>query len=166
MKDYFLSRFGAFLPLILFLLGGIGKGFAQKQTFEDPFQIVNFPLEFLPGWYANEVRSTPSRVFQSAGTGLADTQSLAVQAISTFNGAIWIKVTPGQFVQPAAVFYARAIRNGTGTRPAQIFYSWGGNLEGTFSEPVQIGTNAEFANENQEYRRFICLLYTSDAADE
>ena len=158
MKEYFLFRFAVLLSLLSLLLGGIGEVFAQKQTFEVPFQIVNFPQEFLPGWYANEVRSTPSRVFQSAGTGLADTKSLAVQPISSFNGAIWIKVNPDQFEQPAAIFYARSTRNGTGTRPAQIFCSWGKSLVDTYSEPVQIGSNAEFANENQEYRRFILTV--------
>lgn len=155
MKNYFFLPVGVFYLLVLFLLGGNGVAFAQLQRFEEPFQIVNFPQEFLPGWYANEVRNTSSRVFQSAGTGVSGTSSLAVQAISSFNGSVWIKVNPSLHVLPAAVFFAKAMRNGSGTRPAQVFYSWGENVDGLYTEPVQVGSNLEFSNENQEYRRFI-----------
>lgn len=154
MRNYFLSDLRAIFPVWLILLVGFENGFAQRQNFEEPFQTVNYPLEFLPGWFGNEVRSTSSRIFQDSNAGRNGSKSLAVQSISTFNGVIWIKVNPAQFENPQAVFFARALRNGTGNRPAQVFYSWGEKLDGEFSNEIQIGADPEFANENQEFRRF------------
>ena len=146
------------LFIILFLNAGNQLVFAQNQNFEEVFKEVNFPLEFLPGWYGNEVRTSASRIFQESGKGRNSSKALSVQPISTFNGILWIKVNPGDFTNPQAVFFAKSSRNGTGTRPAQVFFSWGKSLTGTFTPPVQIGINSEFANEDQSYRRFILSL--------
>ena len=154
MKDYSLSCLRLFFLGGLALLMGKQASFAQKQDFEEAFWQVNFPEEFLPGWYGNEVRATSSRIFQAAGLGRTGSKALAVQPISTFEGMIWVKVNPGLFENPRAVFFARSVQNGTGNRPATVHYSWGKRLNGDYSEEVQIGLDSEFDNENQEYRRF------------
>ncbi|RIW18703.1 hypothetical protein D0X99_03205 [Algoriphagus lacus] len=154
MKIYFLSVLRVIFPVWIILLIGIETVFAQSQKFEEPFQILNYPQEFLPGWFGNEIRSTTSRIFQDSNSGRSGSKSLSVQPISTFNGVIWIKLTPAQFENPQAIFFAKSSRNGTGSRPAQVFFAWGEELDGEFSDLVQIGSDAEFANDDQDYRRF------------
>jgi hypothetical protein len=158
MERNFLTQMKWVLFIVFFLNAGNQWIFAQNQNFEQDFNVVNFPLEFLPGWYGNEVRTGASRIFQESGTGRNSSKALSVQPISTFNGILWIRVNPADFTDPQAVFFAKSSRNGTGTRPAQVFFSWGKSLTGTFSPPTQIGINSEFANEGQSYRRFILSL--------
>lgn len=133
---------------------GAERCFAQRQDFEEDFQLASFPAEFLPRWYGNEVSGGSSRIFQLAGQGRGGGKALAVQALSTFDAKIWVRLSPAEFENPELVFYAKSIRNGSGNRPVLLYYSWGESLDGTFSTPVQIGTDSEFPNENQEYRRF------------
>lgn len=131
---------------------------AQKQEFENDFQTLNFPDEFLPNWYGNEVRTTASRIFQVTGQGRNNSKALAVQPISTFDGKIWAKFNPSNFENPALVFYAKTTQNGTGSRPVLVFYSLGESLEGDFSDPIQLGTDQEFANENRDFRKYEIAL--------
>ncbi|WP_084454341.1 lamin tail domain-containing protein [Algoriphagus terrigena] len=152
MKRHF-SRCLVILVLLLYWIG-ISFAVAQVQTFEADFQAVSFPAEFLPNWYGNEVNAGSSRIFQGASLGRNASKSLAVQPISTFNGKIWVRLFPQDFDSPEVIFYARSVRNGSGTRPALVFYSWGESLNGEFSTPTQIGTDSEFANEDQEWRKF------------
>lgn len=166
MKEYSLSCLRLFFLSGLFLLMGKQASFAQKQDFEEAFRQVNFPEEFLPGWFGNEVRATSSRIFQAAGLGRNNSQALAVQPISTFEGIIWVKVNPGLFENPTAMFFARSMQNGSGNRPATVYYSWGKRLDGEYSEEIQIGLDSEFANENQEYRRFILKVPESLISEE
>jgi hypothetical protein len=154
MKRNFLAQMRRVIFIVFFLSAGYQLVFAQKQSFETTFNEVNFPLEFLPGWYGNEVRSSGSRIFQESGRGINSSKALSVQPISTFNGILWIKVNPSGFSDPKAVFFAKSSRNGTGTRPAQVFFSWGKSLDGPFSPTSQIGSTNEFANEEQSFRRF------------
>lgn len=140
------------IPFFFFV--GIENLFAQKQSFELDIQALNYPLEFLPGWYGNEVSSTSSRIFQSSELGRNGSKALVVQPISTFNGKIWVRLNPSDFQNPEVEFFARSIQNGTGNRPALVFYSWVRDLDGAFSTPVQIGDDSEFANQNQSFRKF------------
>ncbi len=126
----------------------------QKQDFESPFSIVNFPEEFLPGWTANDIRSTSSRIFQSANLGRNGGKALAVQPISTFNGELIIRLSTENLINAKVQFWARSVQNGTGNRPAHIFYSWSESLEGEFIPAQLLGDANEFKNENQEFRRF------------
>lgn len=152
MSRHFLEKLLIIIP-IFFELGN-SILFAQKQDFESSFQPSSFPEEFLPNWYGNEVRATSARIFQVSNQGRNGSKALAVQPISTFDGKIWIKLTPAQFENPELLFFAKTIQNGSGNRPALVFYSWGRKLDGEFSDPIQIGNNTEFPNSNQEYRRY------------
>jgi hypothetical protein len=152
MSRHFLEKLLFIIP-IFFELGN-SILFAQKQDFESSFQPSSYPAEFLPNWYGNEVRGTSARIFQVSNQGRNGSKALAVQPISTFDGKIWIRLTPAQFENPELLFFAKTIQNGSGNRPALVFYSWGRNLDGEFSEPVQIGNNTEFPNSNQEFRRY------------
>ncbi|WP_332912407.1 hypothetical protein [Algoriphagus boritolerans] len=148
-----------FLKILFFISAswiGVGSfhGYAQRQDFETDFQPLSFPEEFLPAWFGNEVRATSARIFQMAGQGRNSSRALAVQPISSSDGKLWIRLTPASFENPELVFYAKTLQNGTGTRPALVFYSWGESLEGDFSEPIQIGSNEEFLNENRDFKRY------------
>lgn len=131
---------------------------SAKQDFESVFSIVNHPEEFLPRWTANEIRSTSSRIFQSGNLGRNGSKALAVQPISSFDGELIIHLTPENLVNPEVEFWAKSVQNGTGTRPAQVFYSWSERLEGGFSAPQILGEANEFENESQEFRKYALAL--------
>lgn len=124
------------------------------QDFESPFDIVNFPEEFLPGWTGNEIKSTASRIFQSGNLGKSGGKALAVQPISTFNGELIVRLSPKNLLNPQVQFWSRSVQNGTGNRLAQVFYSWSGSIDRDFSAPQLLGEANEFGNENQEFRKF------------
>jgi hypothetical protein len=152
MKHFFVRSLLFLFPVLL----GLGKtlAYGQIQDFETGFQAVNYPLEFLPNWYGNEVNANSARIFQISGQGRGGSKALAVQPISTFDGKIWVRLNPGDFENPELELYAKSARNGSGNRPALVFYSWGESLDGDFTFPVQIGGDSEFSNEDQEFRRF------------
>ncbi|MBC6367628.1 lamin tail domain-containing protein [Algoriphagus sp. AK58] len=152
-----------FRSIVFWLIVGFGftlsqELFGQRQNFESQFSIASFPQEFLPGWYGNEVRSTASRIFQSPNLGRGNSRALAVQPISTFNGEIWVRLKPAEFENPKVSFWARSLQNGTGNRPALVYFSWGESLNGGFTNRALLGGENEFGNENQEYRRFVLEL--------
>ncbi|MGM0947001.1 MAG: lamin tail domain-containing protein [Bacteroidota bacterium] len=140
--------------------GGINSACAQNlvQSFEDDFTIQSFPDEFLPDWYGNEVRSTSSRIFQLASGGLSASRALAVQPISTFDGELIIKLYPQKYEDPKIQFWARSLRNGSGSRPALVSYSFSNSLEQHYGSEMMLAENMEFANEDQEFRKFEILL--------
>ncbi|HSF52451.1 MAG TPA: lamin tail domain-containing protein [Algoriphagus sp.] len=152
MKSHFFKIAPWLFSLCLFV--GNETLFAQNQGFEADFNPVDYPLEFLPGWYGNEVNSTSSRIFQVSGLGRNGSKALAVQPISTFNGKIWIGLNPADFLNPEVEFYAKSVQNGSGSRPVLVYYSWGNELDGEFSSPAQIGSDSEFSNTNQDFRKF------------
>lgn len=156
MKQFFFNK--VFLLLLFILWAGMGFTSAQKQDFETDFQAVDFPAAFLPNWYGNDVNASSSRIFQISGQGRGGSKALAVQPISTFDGRIWIRLDKRAFRNPEVIFFAKSMRNGTGTRPARVFYSWSQNLEGDYSIPAQLGDDLEFPNENQEFRKFSLSL--------
>jgi hypothetical protein len=116
----------------------------QNQDFESPFQLVNAPLEFLPGWTANQVSSSASRIFQALGLGLEGSKALAVQPISTFNGELIVRLSLENLSDPRVKFFARSLKNGTGTRAAEVFYSWSLVSNSGFSTPQILGSSTEF----------------------
>jgi hypothetical protein len=164
MSRHFFEKLLIIIP-IFFELGN-SILFAQKQDFESTFQPSSYPEEFLPNWYGNEVRATSARIFQVSNQGRNGSKALAVQPISTFDGKIWIKLTPLEFENPELLFFAKTQQNGSGNRPALVFYSWGRKLDGEFSEPIQIGNNTEFPNSNQEFRRYNITLPSHFKSEE
>lgn len=156
MRKHFLVKFVVLFTIFL-EWGGV-EVFGQKQDFESSFQPSSYPEQFLPEWYGNEVRATSSRIFQISNQGRNGSKALAVQPISTFDGKIWIRLAPAQFVDPELSLFAKTIQNGSGSRPALVFYSWSKNLDGEFSEPMQIGDEGEFPNLTQEFKRYDITL--------
>lgn len=148
----FFPRVGLLLLPIL-LLFSLGLR-AQTQGFETPFRIVAFPEPFLDGWYANEVRSTSSRIFRLATGGMQGTAALAVQPLTTFTGQLWVRLSPKGMTRPTVTFWARALRNGTGSRPALVHSSWSGTLMGPYEERTPVGQLGQFANATQEFLKF------------
>ncbi|WP_425637178.1 lamin tail domain-containing protein [Algoriphagus yeomjeoni] len=129
-------------------------GSNQVQDFESEISIQSYPDEFLPSWYANEIRSTSSRIYQANGLGKNGSKALAVQPISTFDGEVIIRLSPQEFDDPKVRFWARSVKNGTGDRPALVSFRWGEQLMGNYSvREILAGAN-EFGNEDQEFRLF------------
>jgi hypothetical protein len=149
-----------FLAFLILSFAGVNpnSGFSkakpnQSQRFEDSFTLANDPQEFLPGWTGNEVRSTASRIFRSP-QGRNGSNALAVQPISSFNAVITVRLLNTDLIDPKIQFWARSIQNGTGTRAAEVLYSWKIMGQTSFTSPVSLGGPREFPNENQEFRKF------------
>lgn len=136
-----------------------------KQDFESPFEIQSFPNPFLTGWFGNEVRSTSSRIFQADSEEIPGSKALAVQPISTFDGELTIRLNPKDFEEPKIRFWAKSARNGSGTRPAILTYSFSNTLDAGFLEEIQLASEDEFSNEDQAYRLFQ-LDFPSELWDE
>lgn len=153
MKTFFKYGLGFLLQGIQFLFTGMAS-LAQTQNFESNFIPLSYPSEFLPGWYGNEVRENASRIFQVNGQGRGNSRALAVQPISSFNGQIWIRLDLEQNPLKKVVFWAKSAQNGTGTRPALVFYSWSKHLTGEYVFRNSLGGDMGFGNENQEFRKF------------
>ncbi|MEY3564729.1 MAG: hypothetical protein RJA23_899 [Bacteroidota bacterium] len=145
----------AFLLLVCGLAFSF-PSFSQSQTqgFQAPFAIQSYPQPFLPGWYANDLRATPSRVFRLATGGVNGSVALAVQPISTFTGKVWVRLSPKGMGNPRVIFWAKTLKNGTGKRPALVHISWAATLEGTYQERMLLGHAAQFPNTNLNFSRF------------
>jgi len=149
-----------FLALLILSIAGIhpvGGGLKAKtnqiQQFEESFTLVNAPQEFLPGWTGNEVRSTATRIFQST-QGRNGSIAVAAQPISSFNAVITVRLLNTDLRDPRVQFWARSIQNGTGTRAAEVFYSWKGIVQSNFSVPQILEGSQEFQNETQEFKKY------------
>jgi hypothetical protein len=160
----FFSRVGLLLlPILLLFSSGLQ---AQTQGFETPFRIVSFPEPFLPDWYANEVRSTSSRIFRLATGGMQGTAALAVQPLTTFTGQLWVRLSPKGMTRPTVTFWARAQRNGTGSRSALVHSSWSGALTGPYLERTPVGQLGQFANATQDFLKFELPVPSQFASSE
>ena len=150
----FFSR-AAFL-LLFCLLSFVFPAFSQSQAqgFQSPFTVQSYPQPFLPGWYANDLRATSSRVFRLATGGINGSAALAVQPISYFTGKVWVRLSPRGMSNPRVVFWAKTLKNGTGTRPALVHISWSTSLEGNYQDRMLLGHSAQFPNANLNFSRF------------
>ena len=119
---------------------------AQHQDFEGAFSNVSYPQPFLPGWYANEFRSTASRIFRLPTGGVNGSVALAIQPISTFTGRLWVRLQPKAMKNPYVVFWAKTLKNGAGTRPAVVYASWSRTLEGNYQDRMPVGDVNQFPN--------------------
>ena len=126
----------------------------QTQGFQSPFTIQSYPQPFLPGWYANDLRATASRVFRLATGGINGSVALAVQPISSFTGKVWVQLSPKGMSNPRVIFWAKTLKNGTGTRPALVHISWSASLEGNYQERMLLGHSAQFPNATLNFSRF------------
>lgn len=127
---------------------------AQVQNFEEDFTIADHPENFLPGWSANEVRATASRVFQANQEGRNGSRALAVQPISSFSGLIYTQVRPTDFNEPKIAFFAKTNRNGSGTRPATVHLHYSNSGWEEFPIKVQVGNEESFPNLDTEYQLY------------
>ena len=149
--------FGRAAFLLLFSVLAFGfPTYSQTQTqgFQSPFTIQSYPQPFLPGWYANDLRATSSRVFRLATGGINGSVALAVQPISSFTGKVWVRLSPKGMSNPRVIFWAKTLKNGTGTRPALVHISWSASLEGNYQERMLLGHSAQFPNANLNFSRF------------
>lgn len=163
--SYFLSyTMKLFFPCVgllilpILLLCFTARLSAQTQGFETPFRIVAFPESFLSDWYANEVRSTSSRVFRLASGGMQGTAALAVQPLTTYTGQLWVRLSPKGRTSPVVTFWAKTLRNGTGSRAALVHSSWSASLTGPYLERTPVGQQGQFANVTQDFRKFELVI--------
>lgn len=154
MKSLFFFGFSCLWTLLFASVFFNSKVYSQSQTFEEDFNIQNLPEEFLPSWYGNELRATSSRIFQVLGKGRNESKGLAVQPISTFDGEVVVKLSPSEYSDPKAVFWASSLKNGSGNRPAVVLYAWSESLEGAYGEAVLLDQETGFPNEDREFRKF------------
>ncbi len=124
------------------------------QDFESNFEIVSYPEEFLPGWSANEVRTGTSRVFQAAGEGLNGSHALGIQTIGSFDAQIYVKTSTIGLKNNNISFFAKTLRNGTGTRPVLISYRIFDPQTESSSETQFIGDDNSFPNEDTAYQEY------------
>lgn len=149
-----------FIGLLLFIFLGEGKpdypfdNVIFSQNFDSDFLELSHPDEFLPGWSANEVRLSNSRVFKAVGLGRNESAALAAQPISTFDAEIMVQLPISGLKESEVRFWARSLRNGSGDRPAEVFISWGTDYSTDFTLRSRLGEVNEFRNEDQEYREF------------
>lgn len=143
---------------ITFLLPGLAFIPSSKpletQDFEERFVIVNHPDEFLPGWSANEISDGSSRVFQALGQGLNQSDALGIQPIGSFSAQIYIKIATVGVSNPTISFQARTGKNGSGNRPALLYFSFSENPEEEFSERSPVGDAGTFPNEDGLYTSY------------
>ncbi|MCE2779531.1 MAG: hypothetical protein LW824_18310 [Algoriphagus sp.] len=144
--NYFFRVAACLLGASLLVLFSIPSALSQTQDFEGVFSTASYPQPFLPGWYANEFRSTSSRIFRLATGGINGTVALAIQPITTFTGRVWVRLQPKQMGNPHVVFWAKTLKNGTGTRPVLVHASWSGTLEGNYQERIPVGDVNQFPN--------------------
>ncbi len=150
MNHFF--RVAGFL-LGLQFLSSFPSAWAQHQDFEGTFSNVSYPQPFLPGWYANEFRSTSSRIFRLPTGGVNGSVALAIQPISTFTGRIWVRLQPKGMGNPHVVFWVKTLKNGTGTRPALVYASWSMTLEGDYLERMPVGDVNQFPNATTNFHK-------------
>lgn len=143
-----------FLILTGMPLPFVSNLFAQVQGFEEPFDIVSHPEEFLPFWSANEVRSTNARVFQAMGRGRNGSHALGIQPLTTFEGQVFLRIENMDLENPKLAFFAKTESNGTGNRPALLFLSFAKQGETAFTNTIQIGNFETFPNRNTPYQLF------------
>ena len=144
--NYFFRIAGYLLGASLLVLFSISSALSQTQDFEGIFSTASYPQPFLPGWYANEFRSTSSRIFRLSTGGINGSVALAIQPITTFTGRVWVRLQPKQMGNPHVVFWAKTLKNGTGTRPVLVHASWSGTLEGNYQERIPVGDVNQFPN--------------------
>ena len=163
--NHFFKGAGLLLIIGFLVQLSILPSWAQSQDFEGAFSTSSYPEPFLPGWYANEFRSSSSRVFRLTSGGIEGSVALAVQPISTFTGRIWIRLVPRGLSNPRVIFWAKSIKNGQGNRPAQVYASWSTTLDGTYQGRDLLGSETQFSNSNQEFEK-VTLLVPPDLAQE
>jgi hypothetical protein len=149
--NHFFRSAGFLLGLYFFF--SFPSALAQHQDFEGSFSIVSYPQPFLPGWYANDLRSTASRVFRLPSGGINGTAALAIQPISTFTGRIWVRIQPKNLDNPHVVFWARTLKNGSGTRPALVYASWASTLGGHYQDRMPVGDVNQFPNQTTSFSK-------------
>lgn len=125
-----------------------------REDFETEFEVQDFPEEFLPHWFGNEIQEGSARIFQAETLGIGESKALAVQPISTFDGELIVRLFPTSHTDPKIQFWSRSLRNGSGDRPALVSYSFSESLEGNYGEESSLGSAGEFANEDQDFRKY------------
>ena len=153
--NYFFKTAGLAFILVVTLPFFTCRSWAQDQDFEGPFSSVSYPNPFLPDWYANEFRSTSSRVFRHPTGGIDGSASLAIQPLSSFTGRVWVRLRPSEFQNPQVVFWAKTVKNGTGTRAAVVHASWSATLEGSYQDREVVGGTNRFPNQTTSYSKIV-----------
>ncbi|MDN3668727.1 lamin tail domain-containing protein [Echinicola jeungdonensis] len=142
---FFLSNL--FLPYLLSAQSSI-------QDFDTEFNYVDHPDPFLPNWSGNEIHEGSRRIFQALGEGLEGSHALGIQTIGSFNAEIYIKSSTKSAENPKISFFAKTKQNGSGNRPVSVYYSCSFDGGNNFSQPVQIGNDQTFTNQDSPFKLY------------
>ncbi len=152
---YEVSKSVTLLPLCktLSVFGQINT-FPYTQSFESSF-ISGKNVEFLPGWYGNEVNDGTSRIYQ-AGAAYAHSGEAALGMVptGTFTGDIQVAFNAAGMEAGEVSFWARSGQNGSGSRPSTIAVSFSADGGESFTQPQLAGGEAAFPNANTSYKQY------------
>lgn len=150
----------ALLALLICLFFNLAFGqannFPYNQSFEESF-ISGTNVNFLADWWANEVQSG-SRISRKATDGRSGSAALAAEPTTTFTADIRLLLDMGSLQGASLSFWARSMKNGTGTRASRLFISFSADGGSTFTNPEEVGGSGAFPNADTAYRLFTFSL--------
>ena len=158
MKSPSLPQFFLFWLTLHFFNGvpvvGQVVSYPYTQGFEGTFT-TGKEVEFLPLWWGNEVSSGSSRIFKSgAEEARSGSAALAVVPTGSFTGDTRLQLDASSLEGGEILFWARSVRNGSGSRPALLTVSFSTDNGSSFSKPIPIGGTEAFPNENTPYQPY------------
>ncbi|WP_017730179.1 lamin tail domain-containing protein [Nafulsella turpanensis] len=144
--------------LLLFFLFGIFlqvsaqvNSFPYQQSFESSFQ-AGEQVEFLPGWWGNEVSDGSSRIYQAgAAEASSGEAALGILPTSSFTGEVRLALDASSLEAGELSFRARSGQNGSGSRPAVLTVDFSADGGQTFTGVQEVGS---FPNANTAYQEY------------
>jgi len=79
---------------------------------------------------------------------------VAAQPISSFNAVITVRILNAELSDPKVQFWARSVQNGTGTRAAEVYYSWKAVSQSNFNGSQILEGSQEFPNQTQGFKKY------------
>lgn len=135
--------------------------YPYNQGFEDDFVEYGQSANFLFGLSGNEVRDNLSRIYQSFTHSRSGNKALGVQVISSFDASIILDLDLTNHELMELRFYARSVKNGSGSRPVLIRVSTSLNGGLSYFNTQNIGDEKSFPNEDTEYTLYTYALPAS-----
>jgi len=135
-----------------------------SQEIESPFtsspkdcEKLDCKVEILPSIFANEARET-SRVYAENKSPITGKSSLGMIPLSTFDPIVEMKiylVTPGPINQIRLEYNSKSLKNGSGTKYAELYGSISLDNGKTYSKDSLLGI---YLNVNSEVKKTSIIL--------
>ncbi len=127
------------------------SGFPYHQGFETPFKEHGTDVYFTENWFGNQVQATKARIYHAGENQRNGNYALSVQPIASFDGQIIMDLDLTGMGQLRVHFYARTIKNGTGSRPLLVVMSTSIDGGANYIHKENIGDETSFPNQDTEY---------------